>query len=81
MTEDEEKAYERGYEMACEHIVTQCMARMSTWPERDKVTLLLERQAAIRMLRDLCAEHGDNDWPDDLYLEDIIEKHLGRYLR
>ncbi len=27
-------------------------------------------------LRRLCSECGDNDWPDDLHLVDVIEKHL-----
>lgn len=39
-----------------------------------------ERQAAITALRDLCDDFGDNDWPDTLYLGDIIEKHLARPL-
>lgn len=39
-----------------------------------------ERQEAIAKLREVCAEHGDNDWPDDLHLADIIEKHLFRHL-
>jgi hypothetical protein len=24
--------------------------------------------------------HGDNDWPDDLHLADVIDKHLARHL-
>jgi hypothetical protein len=39
-----------------------------------------ERKQAIAVLRELCGKFGDNDWPDDLYLSDIIEKHLGDYL-
>jgi hypothetical protein len=41
--------------------------------------LASEREAAIATLRRLCDDLGDNDWPDDLHLSDIIEKHLARY--
>ncbi len=39
-----------------------------------------ERGAAVKMLRQLCADFGDNDWPDDLHLADVIDKHLGDHL-
>ena len=41
---------------------------------------LQEREIAIIVLRRLCAEHGDNDWPDELHLADVIEKHLANHL-
>ncbi len=41
---------------------------------------ILEREAAVAKLRELCADFGDNDWPDDLHLGDVIEKHLARHL-
>ncbi len=31
------------------------------------------------MLRYVCGEVGDNDWPDTLHLADVIEKHLFRH--
>lgn len=40
--------------------------------------LWAERVAAIATLRIECAEYDDNDWPDNLHLADIIEKHLAR---
>lgn len=39
-----------------------------------------ERATTIAALRSLCAEFGDNDWPDDLHLADVVEKHLGKHL-
>jgi len=33
---------------------------------------------ARQYLRIECGELGDNDWPDDLHLGDVIEKHLAR---
>lgn len=47
--------------------------------ERDR--LRAERVAAIAMLRVECAVYDDNDWPDNLHLADIIEKHLARSAR
>lgn len=48
--------------------------------EGSKVGWISEREAAIAMLRQVCERYGDNDWPDDLHLGDIIEKHLWRGL-
>lgn len=38
--------------------------------------LALELDETRAMLRRVCEDYGDNDWPDDLYLPDVIEKHL-----
>jgi hypothetical protein len=35
-------------------------------------------RATRAMLRIECAEYDDNDWPDDLHLADVVEKHLAR---
>jgi hypothetical protein len=48
--------------------------------DKDAQSWRLEREAAVSQLRDVCEQHGDNDWPDDLHLGDAIEKHLARYL-
>lgn len=42
--------------------------------------LQIERRFAIAELRSICKAIGDNDWPDELDLSDIIEKHLGDYI-
>jgi hypothetical protein len=39
-----------------------------------------ERKETINVLREICEYYGDNDWPDNLHLADIIEKHLFRHL-
>jgi predicted secreted protein len=39
-----------------------------------------EREDAVKLLREICEEHGDNDWADDLHLADVLEKHLYRHL-
>lgn len=43
-------------------------------------SLVSERDYAIASLREICGEFGDNDWPDNLDLSDIIQKHLGNHL-
>lgn len=47
---------------------------------KDAYRLQRERDEAVKVLRDLCEHHGDNDWPDDLHLADAIDKHLGKHL-
>jgi len=49
-------------------------------PEAAKVAWIKQREAAVAALRSVCEDHGDNDWPDDLNLADVIEKHLARHL-
>ena len=68
-----------GYKAAMAQIATLSLQSLAG-SDRDKASLLIERQAAIAALREVCAVFGDNDWPDDLYLADIIEKHLAPHL-
>jgi hypothetical protein len=49
-------------------------------PLAEAASLITEREEAIVILREVCEEHGDNDWSEDLHLADIIEKHLARHL-
>jgi hypothetical protein len=35
-----------------------------------------EREDVMKLLRRVCEEHGDNNWPDDLHLYDVLVKHL-----
>lgn len=35
-----------------------------------------EREDVIKLLRRVCAEHGNNDWPDNLHLYDVLTKYL-----
>lgn len=49
-------------------------------PEAGKARWVIEREHAVAALRSLCSEFGDNDWPNDLHLGDIINKHLGDHL-
>lgn len=41
-----------------------------------------ERAEALLVLRSECEDLGaSNDWPDNLHLADVVEKHLCRPLR
>lgn len=48
--------------------------------EAERAGWIVEREEAIAKLREVCADHGDNDWTPSLHLADIIEKHLCRHL-
>lgn len=78
MNDDEELAYEHGRNAAYLAVFKQCARYL---PElKDTAAAAAERADAIALLRQVCSEHGDNDWPDDLHLGDIIDKHLWRHL-
>jgi hypothetical protein len=81
MNEREEQIYLQGQKQVYISILMMCLGSLGiTDPDARRHAWIEERQAAIVMLRDLCNEFGDNDWPDELYLGDIIEKHLARHL-
>ena len=72
--------YSRGRKSMATEIMVRCRRELGGYDMADADRLMLERKAAIAVLRSICDEHGDNDWPDNLHLADIIEKHLGNYL-
>jgi hypothetical protein len=49
--------------------------------EWTQIRLVAEREDAIATLRRICGEFGDNDWPAELHISDILTKHLEPYLR
>ena len=44
------------------------------------VSLRQEREDLVKYLRGVCRKHGDNDWPDNLHLLDVLTKHLLDYM-
>ncbi len=79
MNEKEERAYVQGSKAAYRAIMQQAMTGLGA----DATTAqeyTIERSQALAALRQVCADHGDNDWQDDLHLADIIDKHLGQHL-
>ena len=80
---DEHGAHERdwaaGHRAAYESLLADCLRQLGDdAPDAARLTYQLEQ--VRRKLREICAEHGDNDWPDSLSLADVIEKHLWRHL-
>lgn len=75
-----EKTYMHGYNAAMRSVLGFAIKELGY----ENVTLesALTQLADTRIaLRSVCAEFGDNDWPDELHLADVIEKHLARHLR
>lgn len=80
MTSDEEKLHSQGARHAYCSILAICLNELDDH-QKKSFSWVIERRAIIEALRDLCGEFGDNDWPDERHLGDVIEKHLGRHLR
>lgn len=81
MTETEEQAYLRGQRQVWLNLLQLALRELGLdSPEANEHRWKVEREEAVSMLRQVCALHGDNDWPEDLHLGDIIEKHLWRNL-
>lgn len=76
-----EADYELGRKTGIAVILGECVRQLGiTDLEADNARWVLERQATVAALRLACEDHGDNDWPDDLHLADVVEKHLVRHL-
>jgi hypothetical protein len=77
LTDQCEQHYLNGQQAAYRALLALCRQHLSGG-EQTGAWLLAERAETIALLRQLCAESGDNDWSDALALPDIIEKHLHR---
>jgi hypothetical protein len=83
MTNQEDKAYEMGSQAAWRQMLSTALANLPgamSAPERMLAARTAELHDVRMQLRALCAEFGDNDWPDELHLGDVIDKHLARHL-
>ena len=81
MDENAEQAWVRGNRAAWVTMLGECLRQLGYESSTtQQYAWIVEREQAIAALRSLCAEHGDNSWPNDLHLADIIEKHLGKHL-
>lgn len=81
MNEKQEKIYCEGSRAAWLLMLQTCLSNLGyDSPEANAQKYILEREATISKLRVLCRDYGDNDWDDNLFLPDIIDKHLERYL-
>ncbi len=74
----DESSYSQGHRMAWRQILGEAIRQLG--PDGSSESWRTERADAIAALRTVCEEYGDNEWPDDLHLGDIIEKHLTKHL-
>lgn len=76
-----ERDYVRGSRAAIVGMLRHCLRELG-YDDSDgaRVRWVIEREETVAALRRVCATHGDNDWPPDLHLADVIEKHLRRHL-
>ena len=75
----DEQAFTQGHRRAWLSMLREGIRQIGSG-DTSVARLVSEREAAIQTLRQVCEDHGNNDWPDDLHLSDIIDKHLWRYL-
>ena len=80
-----EQDYLKGNKAAWLNMLHYCLKELGfdeeiENPEIKIAKMAKERLEMIAMLRQVCARFGDNHWEDDLYLVDIIDKHLWRKL-
>lgn len=65
-----EQDYLEGSRMAWLSMLRTCLKELGVDdPEAERVRWVIERQETVRALREVCGEHGDNNWPDDRHLE------------
>lgn len=80
LTDMLDTSFVSGQRTAWMSLLSRCLKELSINEDISKEALILEREDAIQALRSLCADHGDNDWEEDLHLADVINKHLGNHL-
>jgi predicted secreted protein len=88
-TTAEERAYQDGRRETFARLLSHFASELYTTrpnmltcsPEKRCAVLEAERLDTITALREFCAELGYNDWPDSLYLRDVVAKHLARTQR
>lgn len=61
-------------------MLLECVKQFGYDPKCNSSVGLLEREAVIEQLRDVCRELGDNDWEESMHLADILDKHFGMHL-
>lgn len=74
-----EQDYLNGSRAAWTRMLGECLKNLESG-ERDKSQWVKERSDTVLALRSVCGDFGDNEWDDDDYLADVIEKHLERHL-
>jgi hypothetical protein len=80
-TTPNEIAYGRGHRQALVSMLAHVLRELGYQDtEATRAKWIIEREETVNALRAICHDHGDNDWPPDLSLADVIDKHLHRHL-
>lgn len=75
MNDAEEQAYSLGSDRAWLSILKEALRNLGL-KEQSEHQWKAERAETVLKLRAICMDHGDNEWPDDLHLVDVLDKHL-----
>ena len=67
------KIYQSGQQSVWKDLLQLALRNL---PEAKPESYRMERLDTISWLRTRCELYGDNDWPDELHLIDILDKHL-----
>ena len=79
--EEKDQSWINGERSALKRNLQFILGELMYSDEFTREKLIKEREDTIAALRSICDEFGDNDWDENLYLPDVIEKHLSRHLR
>ena len=80
MTEREEQCYEQGERSVWRQLYSLALDELGYTTTESPGRWVKEREDAIALLRQMCVDHGDNEWDESLHLADILEKHLWGHL-
>lgn len=76
-----EADYEEGRRQVWRQLLQECLKNLDlSEAQLEGLRWLQEREAALVELRAVCGDFGDNDWPNDLHLADVISGHLTSHL-
>lgn len=79
--DERDATWEAGYTAALRGLLARCVADLGVEDvDAGKARWLVERTDVVLLLRGMCEEYGDNEWPDNLHLSDVIDKHLMRHV-
>lgn len=81
--DDKDRDYIEGNRAAWRMLLVQCLGELgheATDAAVAHARAVAHLEATRAELRRVCEEFGDNDWPDELHLADVVEKHLRTHL-
>lgn len=82
MTEAEESSWMEGRRAAWLNMLQLCLNHLGVDdPVVGQHAWILEHAATLVKLREICGDYGDTDWEDDLFIPDILDKHLYNHLQ